>query len=122
MHQSLNVLGEKIHECGCDPMTGWYRDGYCHTDHHDRGIHTVCCVVTADFLAFSKKAGNDLSTPVPGGQFPGLKPGDHWCLCAGRWLEAYHAGHACPIMLESCHEETLAMIPLKYLQEFAVKN
>ena len=79
----LNVLGNEIEVCGCNPMTGWLRDGFCNTDFEDQGIHTVCAVVTEEFLTFSKEAGNDLSTPKPDFGFPGLKAGDHWCLCAG---------------------------------------
>lgn len=118
MEQSpKNVYGEDLKICGCDPMTGWFRDGYCKTDHHDTGIHTVCCVVTADFLKFSMEQGNDLITPNPRFHFKGLNPGEHWCLCASRWLEAYKAGRACPVILESTHEETLAMIPLAALKQ-----
>ena len=113
----LNVLGNEIEVCGCDPMTGWQRDGFCNTDFEDQGIHTVCAVVTAEFLAFSKEAGNDLSTPKPDFGFPGLKAGDHWCLCAGRWLDAYKANKACPVILEATHEETLVIIPLEALME-----
>lgn len=112
-----NVLGEDLNICGCDPMTGWFRDGYCDTDLYDRGIHTVCCVVTDEFLDFSKQQGNDLSTPNP--HFTGLKAGDKWCLCAGRWFDAYKANKACKVILESTHEETLAIIPLKVLKEMA---
>ena len=112
-----NVFGQDLKVCGCDPMTGWFRDGYCQTDHKDTGIHTVCCVVTADFLKFSKEKGNDLLTPNPRFGFKGLSPGDRWCICAGRWFEAYKAGHACPVILESTHEETLAMIPLEVLKQ-----
>lgn len=113
----LNVLGNEIEICGCDPMTGWKRDGFCNTDFDDHGIHTVCAIVTEDFLEFSKNTGNDLSTPNPEFGFQGLRPGDHWCLCAGRWLEAYKANKACPVKLESTHEETLVIIPLKALLE-----
>jgi len=116
----LNVLGKTITNCSCDPMTGWKRDGFCHTDIADRGMHTVCCVVNDEFLEFSKERGNDLITPMPMYNFPGLKNGDHWCLCAGRWLEAYKAGAACPVDLEATHVDTLAAIPLEYLKEFAL--
>lgn len=112
-----NVLGQEIQVCGCDPMTGWFRDGYCNTDDNDRGIHTVCCVVSQEFLLFSKQAGNDLMTPAPQFNFNGLKPGDKWCVCAGRWYEAYKAGYACPVDLEATHEETLAIVPLSALKE-----
>jgi len=114
----VNVLGNELKVCGCDPMTGWLRDGYCKTDFNDQGVHTVCCVVTDEFLEFSKATGNDLSTPRPEFQFQGLKEGDHWCLCAGRWREAYQAGKACPVILEATNEETLAIIPIEALQEF----
>jgi uncharacterized protein (DUF2237 family) len=120
MFDKINVFGEKLQECGCHPMTGFFRDGYCNTDYSDRGMHTVCCEVTEEFLEFSKKVGNDLSTPKPEFGFVGLKPGDHWCLCAGRWLDAYKAGKAPLVKLEACHEETLAIIPLEALKEFAL--
>lgn len=115
-----NVLGTDLKICSCEPMTGWFRDGYCKTDHDDQGIHTVCAVMNEEFLAFSKSRGNDLSTPTS--FFPGLKAGDHWCLCAGRWVEAYNAGMACPIVLESTHEETLAIVSINVLKEFAFKE
>ena len=121
MDTALNVLGTKLEICGCEPMTGWRRDGFCHTDITDNGMHTVCCVVTDDFLEFSKQSGNDLSTSRPEYNFKGLSAGDHWCLCAGRWLEAYKSGRACTVDLAATHEETLAVIPLKYLQELAIK-
>jgi len=115
-----NVLNEEMDICGCDPMTGWFRDGNCNTDDSDHGIHTVCCVVSQEFLEFSKEQGNDLITPKPEYGFKGLKTNDSWCLCAGRWYDAYKAGKACKIKLESTHEETLAIIPLKILKEMAV--
>ena len=113
----LNVLGTPLKVCGCEPMTGWKRDGFCSTDITDHGIHTVCTIVTEEFLAFSKAQGNDLITPMPQYGFKGLKPGDHWCLCAGRWYDAYKAGKAAPIILEATHEETLAIIPIDVLIE-----
>lgn len=116
---TLNVLGKKMTQCGCEPMTGWYRDGFCKTDVNDRGMHTVCAVVTDEFLEFIAEAGNDLITPSPQFGFPGLKAGDHWCVCAGSWLQAYKAGVACPVSLESTHEETLAVIPLSALEKHA---
>lgn len=119
---SVNVLGTALHQCGCDPMTGFYRDGYCHTDYRDQGVHSVCCVVSAEFLEFSKDCGNDLSTPRAEFGFPGLQPGDNWCLCAGRWLEAYHQNKAPLVHLESTHEETLAIIPLEYLKNLDFKR
>lgn len=116
----LNVLGTKLQVCGLDPITGWKRNGCCETDLTDQGIHTVCALVTEPFLAFSKQQGNDLSTPRPEFGFQGLKPGDSWCLCASRWLEAYQHGFACPVNLDATHEETLAMIPLDILKKFQV--
>lgn len=115
--ETLNVLGTPLEACCHDPKTGWYRDGFCHTDMSDPGMHSVCCVASEEFLEFSKQTGNDLSTPRPEFGFPGVKPGQHWCLCAGRWFDAYKAGKACPVVLESCHEETLAVIPLQILKE-----
>ena len=117
--QALNVLGEPLQECGCDPMTGWFRDGHCRTNAADLGRHSVCCVVNEQFLSYSKAQGNDLTTPVPAYNFPGLKPGDHWCVCAARWLEAYQDGMAPPVRLEACEDSTLAVIPLDLLQAHA---
>ena len=114
--QPLNVLGEPLVTCGCQPLTGWTRDGSCRTDGADLGRHTVCCVVTEAFLRYSQAQGNDLSTPVPAYGFPGLKPGDAWCVCAGRWLEAYQDGMAPPVRLDACEASTLELIPLDVLQ------
>ncbi len=116
---SVNVFGETLKPCGVDPVTGFFRDGCCNTSHADEGMHTVCAVVTEAFLAFSKSRGNDLTAPVPLADFPGLSPGDRWCLCAGRWLEAYQAGVAPLVDLEATHEETLAVISLDILAEYA---
>ena len=116
-----NVLGGELEPCSNEPVTGFYRNGCCETGPHDLGLHTVCAVMTAEFLAFSKRAGNDLSTPRPDSGFPGLKPGDRWCLCAGRWKEALDAGAAPDVVLESTHEETLAIVPLGVLKDYAVK-
>ena len=116
-----NVLGGELEPCSNDPVTGFYRNGCCETGPHDLGLHTVCAVMSAEFLAFSKRAGNDLSTPRPDSGFPGLKPGDRWCLCAGRWKEALDAGAAPDVVLESTHEETLAVVPLGVLKDYAVK-
>ena len=116
-----NVLGGELESCSLDPVTGFFRNGCCETGPQDTGIHTVCAVMTADFLAFSKSMGNDLSTPVPDFGFPGLKPGDRWCLCAPRWMEALEAGAAPLLVLEATHEETLAMAPLGVLKDHAVK-
>ena len=100
-------------------MTGWFRDGSCRTDPADLGRHTVYCVVTDAFLAYTRAQGNDLSTPAPAYNFPGLRAGDHWCLCAARWLEAHDDGIAPPVRLEACEQSTLEVIPLDLLQEHA---
>ena len=115
-----NVLGGPLQPCSVDPATGCFRDGHCHTCAQDQGAHTVCAVMTAEFLEFSKSRGNDLSTPVPQYDFPGLKPGDHWCLCAGRWLEAFEAGKAPKVSLEATNAAALAMVPLQALHEHAI--
>ena len=115
-----NVLGQPLEPCGFDPLTGFYRDGCCNTGPDDRGLHTVCCVVTEEFLAVSAELGNDLSTPMPQYGFPGLKPGDRWCVCAGRWLQVVKAGAACPVVLEATHEATLEVVPFETLLEHAV--
>ena len=117
---ALNVLGEPLVPCSLDPLTGFYRDGCCNTGYDDTGIHTVCVRVTAKFLAFSKQRGNDLSTPAPQFGFPGLKPGDQWCLCAGRWKEALDAGAAPRVVLAATHEETLAIVALEDLRRHAI--
>jgi uncharacterized protein len=114
--QALNVLGHPLAPCSHgEPVTGFYRDGDCSTGPDDLGRHVVCARVTAQFLDFSKARGNDLSTPVPEFGFPGLKPGDRWCLCAARWVEAYEAGVAPPVVLEATHEATLRLVPLRVL-------
>jgi len=117
---ALNVLGGELIPCSNAPRTGFYRNGCCETGPEDIGLHTVCAVMTAEFLAFSKAAGNDLSTPIPEYGFPGLKPGDRWCLCAPRWKEALDAGMAPQVVLEATHEETLAIMPLGVLKDYAV--
>lgn len=114
--KDLNVLGEPLEICGTAPMTGFFRDGCCSTGPHDHGSHTVCAEVTADFLAFSRAQGNDLSTPRPEWRFPGLKPGDRWCVCAARWLEAYEAGTAPPVRLRSTHQAALRIVPFAALR------
>ena len=114
--RARNVLGGLLADCGHDPPTGWFRDGCCRTDARDFGSHTVCGLVTEEFLAFSKQQGNDLSTPRPEYEFPGLKPGDRWCLCAARWYDAYRAGMACPVVLAATHERALDLVPLAALQ------
>ena len=116
---SRNVLGGELESCSTSPMTGFFRNGCCETGPHDVGMHTVCAVMTPEFLAFSKVAGNDLSTPRPDLAFPGLRPGDRWCLCAPRWKEALDAGMAPQLVLEACHEETLAIVPLGVLKDYA---
>jgi uncharacterized protein (DUF2237 family) len=115
-----NVLGAELVPCSLDPVTGFFRNGCCETGPHDVGMHTVCAVMTAEFLAFSKRMGNDLSTPRPDLGFPGLNPGDRWCLCAPRWKEALDEGAAPQVVLESTHEETLAIVPLGVLKDYAV--
>jgi uncharacterized protein (DUF2237 family) len=115
-----NVLGGELGECGTDPVTGFYRDGCCSSGPEDVGSHTVCSVMTAQFLAHQRAVGNDLSTPVPAYQFPGLQPGDRWCVVAARWLQAYEAGVAAPVVLASTHERALEVVPLAALREHAV--
>ena len=117
-----NVFGEPLESCCINPITGFFRDGYCHTDVTDRGIHTICVELTWEFLEYSKMKGNDLSTPKPEFNFPGLREGDHWCLCAGRWLEAYKEGKAPKVNLAATNIETLAIVPLKILKEFALSS
>ena len=115
-----NVLDTKLKSCSCNPITGWYRDGSCRTDITDIGMHTICAVMTEQFLSYSKAQGNDLSTPQMG--FPGLKKGDHWCLCAQRWREAYEDGMAPLVDLEATEESTLNIIEFATLKQFAYKN
>jgi uncharacterized protein (DUF2237 family) len=116
----LNVLGERLEPCCFAPQTGFYRDGYCRTGPQDLGRHIVCAEVTAEFLEFSRNAGNDLSTPRPEFGFPGLRPGDRWCLCALRWKEAFDAGCAPPVVLEACHQRVSELIPMEALQSHAL--
>lgn len=120
MAKAKNILGEDLQPCCTDPMTGYFRDGYCNTNQMDHGTHVVCAIVNDKFLEFSKSRGNDLSTPVPEYQFPGLKDGDGWCLCVLRWKEAYEAGFAPPIKLKSTHEKALEFIPKEILEEFGI--
>jgi uncharacterized protein (DUF2237 family) len=117
--KARNVLGGELKPCSLDPVTGFYRNGCCETGPHDLGLHTVCAVMTDEFLAFSKAMGNDLSTPRPEFAFRGLKAGDRWCLCAGRWKEALDAGMAPAVILDSSHEEMLAIVPLGVLKDHA---
>ena len=114
-----NVMGGELKPCSNTPLTGFFRNGCCETGPDDLGLHTVCAVMSAEFLAFSKASGNDLSTPQPAYGFPGLKPGDRWCLCAPRWKEALDAGMAPQLVLEATHEETLAIVPLGVLKDYA---
>ncbi len=117
---ALNVLGSELEECGSDPLTGFYRDGWCHTGPQDMGSHTICAVVTAEFLDHQRSIGNDLSTPMPEYMFPGLVPGDRWCVTASNWLRAHQAGVAAPVVLAATHEAVLGLIELVVLQEHAV--
>jgi uncharacterized protein len=119
---SLNVLGEPLELCSCEPLTGWFRDGSCRSNPADLGRHTVCCEVTEAFLSYSRAQGNDLSTPAPAYGFPGLKPGDHWCVCAPRWLEAYEDGMAPPVRLAATEQSALEVIPLDLLQRHATPS
>jgi len=116
-----NVLGTPLEACCFEPVTGFYRDGYCRTGPGDHGLHTLCAVMTAEFLEFSKQAGNDLITPRPEYEFPGLEPGDRWCLCVGRWVEALEAGVAPPVILKACHSSVLEFADLADLQEHAAE-
>jgi len=115
-----NVLGEQLQQCGTDPVTGFYRDGCCNTGPDDLGSHTICAVVTAEFLDHQRSIGNDLSTPMPQYQFPGLVPGDRWCVTAVNWARAYRDGAAAPVVLASTNEAVLSIVPLEVLREFAV--
>ena len=114
-----NVLGGELQECGTDPLTGFYRDGCCTSGPEDLGSHTICAVVTAEFLAHQRSVGNDLSTPRPEWGFPGLVPGDRWCVVAARWAQAHEAGVAAPVVLASTHERTLQIVPLEVLRTYA---
>ncbi len=115
-----NVLGGELEPCGTDPVTGFYRDGCCSTGPEDAGSHTICAVVTADFLAHQEAIGNDLSTPVPQYRFPGLQPGDRWCVTARNWLRAHADGAAALVVLASTHEKALEIVPFEALAEHAV--
>ena len=116
----LNIFGDEIEPCCFEPKTGYFRDGFCRTADHDVGSHVVCAEMTDAFLDFSKEKGNDLSTPRPEFDFPGLKAGDRWCLCAMRWAEAVEAGVAPNVVLESCHQKALEFVSLEDLEQFAV--
>ena len=115
-----NVLGEPLQTCSDRPLTGFFRTGCCHTSPEDLGLHTVCVEMTTEFLAFSKARGNDLSTPQPDFGFPGLNPGDRWCLCAERWREAFEAGKAPRVILGATHEATLEIVELDDLKRYAI--
>lgn len=120
LREKRNVLGGILANCSKQPLTGFFRDGCCNTSDEDLGSHTVCTRVTAEFLEFSVAQGNDLVTPMPMFNFPGLKPGDQWCLCASRWLEAYEAGVAPKIVLAATHEAALEIVPLEALVKHAI--
>src|SRR5579875_2974054 len=115
-----NVLGGELEPCGAEPLTGFYRDGCCHTGPEDLGSHTICAVVTAEFLEHQRSIGNDLITPMPMYRFPGLVPGDRWCVTAANWLRAHLAGAAAYVVLESTHQRALEVVPLEILREHAV--
>ncbi len=118
----LNVLGTPLLPCCLENSTGWYRNGSCETDSGDHGRHVICAIMTEEFLAFSKLMGNDLSTPIPEYNFPGLKPGECWCLCAGRWQEAFEAGMAPMVKLEACEQSALEIVDLENLKSHAVSE
>ena len=119
MKAARNVLGTPLRPCSFDPLTGWYRDGCCHTDAQDAGSHVVCARMTPAFLNQQLERGNDLITPRPQARFPGLKPGDRWCVCALRWREAYEAGYGPPVVLESTHERALEYVLMDWLRKSA---
>ena len=122
MNRGKNVLGTELKDCSTSPLTGFYRDGCCRTGAEDLGIHIVCAQVTEEFLNFSQAAGNDLITPMPIYQFPGLKPGDKWCLCVQRWQEALEAGVAPPVDLEATHISALEFVSLDDLKKHAISD
>lgn len=120
MSAAKNVFGEPLEHCCSSPRTGFYRDGFCNTGPMDMGSHVICAEMTEAFLTYTKAQGNDLSTPVPDYQFPGLKPGDRWCLCASRWQEALKDGVAPPVLLSATHEKALEVVSLADLQQYAL--
>ena len=120
MEAKINVLGEPLAPCSTEPLTGFFRDGCCNTAPEDRGLHAVCTRVTAEFLEFSRSRGNDLTTPMPEFGFPGLKPGDQWCLCAARWQEALEAGAAPRVVLQATHAAALRVVKLVDLKKYAI--
>lgn len=115
-----NVLGTELQLCGVDPLTGFFRDGFCHTGPQDLGSHTICAVVTGDFLTHQRSIGNDLVTPAPQYRFPGLVPGDRWCVTAGNWLRAHTDGAAAPVVLAATHARATEVVPLEVLQAHAI--
>jgi uncharacterized protein (DUF2237 family) len=115
-----NVLDGELEGCSTDPLTGFFRDGSCHTGPNDIGSHTICAVVTSEFLEHQRSIGNDLTTPMPQYRFPGLVPGDRWCVTAPNWLRAHHAGAAAPVVLKSTNAAVLEVVPLEILQQHAV--
>lgn len=117
MEANLNVLGSKLQPCCAEPLTGFYRDGQCRTGPEDTGTHVVCAIMTEEFLSFTRSKGNDLSTPIPYYNFPGLKSGDRWCLCVSRWRQAYLEGLAPPVVLEATHKKALKTVPFQWLLE-----
>ncbi|MCW2495191.1 DUF2237 domain-containing protein [Jatrophihabitans sp.] len=120
MDAARNVLGEELQPCGSEPLTGFYRDGCCNTAPEDLGSHTVCAVATVEFLEHQRRVGNDLSTPLPMYQFPGLQPGDRWCVVAARFLQAHQDGVAPPVVLAATHERAMDVVPLEVLRRYAV--
>ena len=116
----FNVLGEPLASCCFDPITGYFRNGFCHTSTTDLGQHTLCAQMTSEFLSFSQKTGNDLTSPVPEIGFPGLQPGDFWCICVTRWVDAYEHGVAPPVKIQACHQTVLHYVPLDVLMEYSV--
>jgi uncharacterized protein (DUF2237 family) len=118
--EERNVLGGALEPCGTEPLTGFYRDGFCSSGPQDLGSHTVCSVVSAEFLAFQREVGNDLSTPRPEFGFPGLRPGDRWCVVAARWLQAYRAGAAAGVVLAATNARALEVVPVEALRQHAV--
>ncbi|MFO1066497.1 MAG: DUF2237 domain-containing protein [Pirellulales bacterium] len=122
MRRAKNVLGTELQSCSLDPLTGFFRDGCCNTGADDLGLHTVCAVMTEDFLAFSKSRGNDLSTPIPAYDFPGLKEGDRWCLCVLRWKEALESDMAPQVVLGATHMSVLEFVDLDVLKTYAVDD
>ncbi|MCK8521316.1 DUF2237 domain-containing protein [Aquimarina sp. D1M17] len=119
MNTELNVLGTPLQSCCYEPLTGYFRDGYCRTNATDTGTHIVCAIVTDEFLEYTKEQGNDLSTPIPYWNFPGLSPGDKWCLCISRWLEAEKVGKAPQINLAATHQKALQFVPLETLKKYS---